>query len=100
MEDIFEEVEDKEESGGSKDWFNADDISQKSQRYDKLYYKEWEEIEEIKVIDTKLTSQQNFTDGKHIVVNNIKLGEQHNDHFQMESTHSIHGFQSVHGLIH
>ena len=40
----------------SKDFFDPDEISNKSERYDVMFYKEWEEVEEIKVVDKKFIS--------------------------------------------
>ena len=54
VEDIFEDP--KESSHSSKDFFAPDDISRKSERYDQMFYKEWEEVEEVKIHDTKFTS--------------------------------------------
>ena len=55
VEDIFEDP--KESSKSSMDFFAPDDISQKSERYDQMFYKEWEEVEEVKVHETYLKSQ-------------------------------------------
>ena len=46
----------KESSQASKDFFNPDEISNKDERYDVMFYKEWEEVEEVKVYDQKFTS--------------------------------------------
>ena len=55
VEDIFEDP--KESSKSSMDFFAPDDISQKSERYDQMFYKEWEEVEEVKVHESYLKSQ-------------------------------------------
>ena len=89
----------KEASLASKDFFDPDEISNKSERYDVMFYKEWEEVEEIKVHDTKFISQQNFAE-KKIGANESKKVEAQAALHVHTTSQSINGFQSAHGLIH
>jgi len=63
-----------------------------------MFYKEWEEVKEVKIIDTKFTSQQNFADKK--IITERKSFAKRDSEGEINASKSIDGFESAHGLIH
>lgn len=40
-----------------------------------MFYKEWEEVEEVKITETKFTSQQNFAPKMTVNSNNLQIAD-------------------------